>query len=363
MKKKRRLMAVISLILAAVSLWSLQIFSRADEAEATVYEKLAQNEDIRYMIIGDSIGRGSGAEKKELTWFAQLEELLKAKFHNDYKRVSVVQSGATAFEGIYKLQHTEHQGSIDLIFLVFGENDRKYMTEQDFSYFYEMLLRKAKTNYPASEIITITESPLDNELFTNEIERISDHYHAKNVNMRDVFKKSGLADEQLTKDLIHPNGIGYKFYAEELFTVISSLTEANPAIASLVSPIHDAADFSMDRKSYARKMEGDFRYQNGFLKSSAKGSFLEYEFKGTFVGVNVLRSNEGGMLDVFIDGQYYTTLSTWWPFERKRALYAASGLPDGPHTIRFVVKGEQSLQSLLTYSSVSISSIIVPEKQ
>jgi lysophospholipase L1-like esterase len=360
---KRRLMAVISLVLAAASLWSLQIFSRADETEATVYEKLARNEDIRYMIIGDSIGRGSGAEKKELTWFAQLEELLMEKFHNDYTRVSVVQSGSTAFEGIYKLQHTEHQGKIDLIFLVFGENDRKYMTEQDFSYFYEMLLRKAKTKYPASEIITITESPLDNELFTNEIERISNHYHAKNVNMRNVFEKSGLADEQLTKDLVHPNGIGYKFYAEEIFNVISSLTETAPPIAALQPPIHRATDISMSKKSYAGSMEGNFRYHSGFLKSTEKDSFLEYDFAGTFVGVNVLRSDEGGMLDVFIDGQYYTTLSTWWPFERKRALYVASGLSDGPHTIRFVVKGEQSLQSLLTYSSVSISSIIVPEKQ
>jgi lysophospholipase L1-like esterase len=357
---KRRLMLVISLVLGAASLWSLQIFSRADESEATVYEKLARSDDISYMIIGDSIGRGSGAEKKELTWFAQLEELLKEKFHNGYKRVSIVQSGATAFEGIYKLQHAEHHGRIDLIFIVFGENDRKYMKEQDFSYFYEMLVRKAKLNYPGSEIITITESPLDNELFINEIERISSHYHAKNINMRTVFERSGLEDEQLTKDLVHPNGLGYKLYAEELFAAISSYTETNSAIASIEAPIHEAADLSMDRKSYARSMEGSFRYHSGYLKSTEKGSFLEYDFTGTFVGVNVLRSEEGGMLDVFIDGQHSATISTWWPFERERSLYAASGLADGPHTIRFVVKGEQSRHNLLPHSSVSLSSIIVP---
>ncbi|MDO7488454.1 hypothetical protein Q5O89_27070 [Peribacillus frigoritolerans] len=39
-----------------------------------VYQKFQSGQPIQYLVIGDSIGRGSGAEKPNQTWFKQLEK-------------------------------------------------------------------------------------------------------------------------------------------------------------------------------------------------------------------------------------------------------------------------------------------------
>ena len=68
-----------------------------------VYQKFQSGQPIQYLVIGDSIGRGSGAEEPNLTWFKQLENKMSEAndipLHGDY----VVQSGSTAFEGLFKL--------------------------------------------------------------------------------------------------------------------------------------------------------------------------------------------------------------------------------------------------------------------
>lgn len=85
--------------------------------------------------------------------------------HGDY----VVQSGSTAFEGLFKLSQRRKHDHKDLIFFVFGENDRKYMNVDDFTMTYEALMRKAKRLHPNAELFTITESSLKYEEFASAI--------------------------------------------------------------------------------------------------------------------------------------------------------------------------------------------------
>jgi lysophospholipase L1-like esterase len=328
--------------------------------DLTVYEKIEAGSSFNYLIIGDSIGRGAGAESKNLRWYSQLEVLLKDYSGTRARRNMLVQSGATAFEGIYKLQQAPKFRDIDLIFIVFGENDRKYMDSEQFTFFYEKLVRNAKERYPGSEIITIIENPLKQEQFADAIKRVSAHYGAKPLDMRIPFNQSGMLTEQLTTDTVHPNGKGYQLYATSMLKLIKNNIQIDAEIASLPKPLtRDQTLYFYEKKNLSGSK--GFVIENGINISKRPGDYLEYEFEGSILGVKAIRSQDGGMLKVYIDGEYVRTISTWWPFTRERYLYIASGLDKGKHTVRFETLENVSPNNTSDEPFTQISSIIVAQ--
>lgn len=354
---KNKLFALIALLLGAFYILFEQ-FNHDQPDNLTVYEKVADGKSFNYLIIGDSIGRGSGAEKQSLRWFNQLEALIQESYGSKARRHSIVQSGATAFEGLYKLQNSQLTVEMDLVFIVFGENDRKFMDQNEFSFFYEKLILKTKELYPRAEIITFVESSLKQEPFADAIKTVSFKHGAKTLDMRIPFSDSGLLTEHLTSDMIHPNGKGYQLYAQSIFDLMNKNIENKSVIAQSSKSLLSHNYFSLTD-------ETDFARSNGFILedrvfvSKRKGDYLEYEFHGPVLGVNALRHEEGGMMDVYIDGEYVRTLSTWWPFSRKRHIYIASGLSNGRHTVRFEAIDDVSANNISQKSVLRIFSIIV----
>jgi lysophospholipase L1-like esterase len=324
----------------------------------TLYEKLNKAMPIRYVIIGDSIGRGSGAEKSSLKWYRQLERLWKKEYGSRASGKFIVQSGATSFEGLYKMDSHPVDPAVDAVFIVFGENDRKYMKAHDFSLLYESLIRRSLSIFPRAEIITFTESCLPNSEFAKVIEQVSKHYNATNIDMRIPFQKSGLPISKLTKDLIHPNGLGYSLYADEIMTNMKKNINEDKKVASLTVPLFQNTDMSFDVLADFTEQQG-FELQNNYLVSSKKGSYVEFSFYGSVLGLKLLRSPDGGVVNVIIDGEFYTSLSTWWPFERERYLYISNGLSNDLHTVRFEVTGEKSERNISDESVIRLSSIIL----
>lgn len=323
-----------------------------------VYEKINEKKPIRYTVVGDSIGRGSGAEEPGQTWFKILERKMYAergiRMSGDY----IVQSGATAFEGLYKLSQFENAGKSDLVFIIFGENDRKYMKADEFGTLYESLIRKAKAVFPNAEIMTVTESCLTFEDFAAEIGRISSHYHASHIDMRSVFQKSGFSEKELTKDLVHPNGRGYQLYAKTIYRQLMNDANKQKEIAAVVEPLNGNIIDSFETISSFERKDG-FVLKDGQFISNKEGSFLEAVFFGNTLGVKLLRSPDGGEIKVFIDGELATAVSTWWPFSRERYLYVKSGLSNDLHTVRFVVSDRKPRNNSSGKSIIRISSIIV----
>lgn len=359
MKKKGRFIApyaAASLLIIWICFFAFATYGF--DSTLTVYEKISEKKPIRYTVIGDSIGRGSGAETPEQKWFNILESKMYAEHGIRMTGEYSVQSGATAFEGLYKLSQFKNAGKSDLVFIVFGENDRKYMEANDFSVLYESLMRKAKAVFPNAEIMTITESSLTNGRFAEEIEKLSAHYNASHIDMRKVFQKTGISAKELTKDLVHPNGRGYQLYADAIYRQLTQDTEQNKEITAIFEPVNNQTFESFRTLSSFQESQG-FTMKNGYLTSSQKGNYLESEFHGEVLGVKLLRNPDGGKINVYIDGKFETTLSTWWPFERERYLYIASGLSDGHHTVRFEVSGETSRNNLSDNSIIRIASIIV----
>jgi lysophospholipase L1-like esterase len=339
----------------------LTIAKNLENEDQNVYEKMADGGSIDYLIVGDSIGRGSGAETPDLTWFSQLEEMISSKYDATLKRSSIVQSGATAFEGILKLENEMPAKAIDIAFIVFGENDRKYMNPEQFSYYYEVLIRKIKKTNPQAEIITITESCLNEQAFASEIKRVSEYYNAVNIDMRRPFAASGLTAEQLTRDLIHPNGKGYRLYANEIKNVLQANMLHSKAITVLFpDPIHLEADLNFRTETDVIQNNG-FAFSTPYFVSEKKNDSLEYEFTGSSVGVKVLHTAQGGLVEVYIDEKYTTTISTWWPFERERHLFIAGGLRSDFHKINFVSTGESSHPQASGNPTIQIAGIIISD--
>lgn len=352
----------ISLLVAAVIAFLVIQSEHYRSKNLTVYEKIEEGSKFNYLIIGDSIGRGAGAENIDLRWYSHLEVLLKDFTGSRARRNMLVQSGATSFEGIYKLQKSPKFRDIDLIFIVFGENDRKFMNPEQFTFFYEKLIRNAKERYPDSEIITIIESPLKQEQFAEAIKRVSGHYGTKPVDMRIPFKQSGMLTEQLTTDTVHPNGKGYQLYATSILELIKNNIKIDAEIASLPKPLTKGQSFYLYEKKHLSARKG-FTIENGINISRRAGDYVEYEFEGSILGVKATRSPDGGMLKVFIDGEYVRTISTWWPFTRERYLYIASGLDKGRHTVRFETAVNVSPNNTSEKSVTQISSIIVAREK
>lgn len=330
--------------------------------DLNVYEKVADGSAINYLVIGDSIGRGAGAESTELRWYSQFEVLLKDYSGSRSRRNMVVQSGATAFEGIYKFQNAPRFRDIDLIFISFGENDRKYMDQEQFTFFYEKLIRNAKERYPGAEIITFIESPLKQEQYADAIKRVSVHYGAKSLDMRVPFNETGMLTEQLTTDMVHPNGKGYELYAYSILKLIKKNIKSDAEIAGLPKPLMNNGSFNLAEKKHIAARKG-FKREYGVEVSKNPGDYLEYEFFGPILGVTAIRSEIGGKMNVFIDGEYVRTVSTWWPFTRERYLYIASGLESGRHTVRFETLKDASIRNTSEKSIIQISSIIVAKEK
>jgi lysophospholipase L1-like esterase len=362
MLSNKHILFTIMIIIFSSCLILFSIFYRSEktygiEESLSVYEKIAAGQPIRYLVIGDSIGRGSGAEVPELRWFKQLEQMIAAKFGVDMTGEYIVQGGATAFEGLYNLTHSLPTQGHDIVFIVFGENDRKYMNSADFAITYEALIRKAKTLNPNADIVTITESSLSFEDFAAKIKEISAYYRTTHIDMRPVFQQSGLSVDQLTKDQVHPNGMGYKLYAEQIVTFIDENVKNRKMAVPLPQAINEDANLSLRSQIQPTAIHG-FTKKKSHYRSDEQGSYVEYSFRGNILGVSLERSPEGGRVDVYVDGKQLSSISTWWPFTKQRYLFIKNNLDNGPHMVRFEVAGAASKNNTSGESSVRISAII-----
>ncbi|WP_180955336.1 SGNH/GDSL hydrolase family protein [Peribacillus deserti] len=351
------LIVTLTLLAVSTSLFFLTT-SYGSEKNESVYQKINKEDRITYLVIGDSIGRGSGAETPDKRWFSLLETKMKQHHGVHMKGTYLVQSGATALEGLYKLQNEKTLDQVQLIFIVFGENDRKYMTERDFGILYESLIRQSKAKYPAAEIITITESSLTFNNFAEKIKTISSHYKASNADMRPVFENSGKTIKELTRDQIHPNGAGYSLYADTLYQLIEKNRKSGKTIAQLETPINPESEDLLLHQNRNITSEKGFYYKNGFQTSNKAGSSVEYQFNGNLIGVKLLRGPDGGFVDVYIDGKFTAKMNTWWPFYRERIQYIKNGLAEGSHTIRFEVTGEKAASNQTDSAYFRVSSLL-----
>jgi len=89
--------------------------------------------------------------------------------------------------------------------------------------------------------------------------------------------------------------------------------------------------------------------KNQSMFSGTAGDEISFSFEGTGVSIAGNWFKDGGRADVFVDGQLKRTIDCYFNFAKQQHenmnLYHITNLPEGKHTIRFVVKGAKSAES------------------
>ena len=103
---------------------------------------------------------------------------------------------------------------------------------------------------------------------------------------------------------------------------------------------------------------GNYSYFNNWSKKEVKdqskfsgtaGDEISFTFEGTGASIEGNWMKDGGIADVFVDGQLKRTIDCYFNFANQEHqnmnIYHITNLPEGKHTIRLVVKGEKRPES------------------
>lgn len=106
---------------------------------------------------------------------------------------------------------------------------------------------------------------------------------------------------------------------------------------------------------------GDYKDDVHYVE--ADGSAFQYTFTGTGIDYVTELDQSQGDVDVYLDGQFQKTVSTGLaagqPRQAQQAVWSASGLPNGSHTLRVVKKSGAFM--LVDKLDVTLESLLQPD--
>ncbi|MDO4332741.1 MAG: SGNH/GDSL hydrolase family protein [Eubacteriales bacterium] len=206
-------------------------------APVSAYSKLAAGKPVRIAILGDSIGAGADTDLAH-AWYSLLSAWLTKTYGSQITMDNFSIGGTTSLTGYFQSetalrQKVQTDGCYDLVFICYGVND----APENFSLFYESMLRSVKMQNESCQIITFLES--NTQGYTkksDEIRRLSKLYSADVVDTIQAYALSGLSYEELSPDGTHPNTEGHYLYFETIRPVIEANVAQNKQIAPIPAP-------------------------------------------------------------------------------------------------------------------------------
>lgn len=194
------------------------------EAEDSFYQKLVDGFDVNVLIVGDSIGEGSGTQTDGQQWFKQLQTYLRTVNKSKVSVTNVSMGGNASYAGYVRTMALNDDVDYDLAIICYGQNDGL----DGFSTNYESIIRAIRSKYPDCSIISILES--SQRTYTEKmttIQSICEHYSIPVADTIAAFNDSGKAYDDLTGDGVHPNDAGQEIYFETVKAVIDDNVTAS----------------------------------------------------------------------------------------------------------------------------------------
>lgn len=169
--------------------------------------------------MGDSIGAGAGASDKNNKWWALLENDINEKYGCSTYLTNVSMGGNTSYAGYVRTMTIDDNVNYDLVILCYGQND----SEDNFSLYYEAMIRAVKNCYPNASLLAMLESSQrDYTLKMQAIQNIAAYY---TIPVVDTILPFQAEYDSLTDDGVHPNDKGQSIYCKTTMDVITSLVE------------------------------------------------------------------------------------------------------------------------------------------
>ena len=181
------------------------------------YQKLADGFDVNVLIVGDSIGAGSGASDANHRWANLLQYNLQKSYGVKVNLTNVSMGGNASYAGYVRTMALNDGADYDLVVLCYGQNDGK----NNFSLYYESIIRAVRNRYPKASIISVLES--SQKEYTEKmqtIQAIAEHY---GIPIADTIEPFQTNYDALVKDSVHPNDDGQQVYYETVMDVIEPL--------------------------------------------------------------------------------------------------------------------------------------------
>lgn len=267
------------------------------------YEKLKNKEDVNVLIIGDSIGEGSGGEYGKC-WFQLLENAVEEEYGVKYRTRNVSFGGNAAYCGYVSSKIFADGTDYDLAVLCYSQNDGDLKT---LSIYYEAMIRALRTKYDNIDIISILESPQRsiNPKMQTVID-ICEYYGIPTADTITPFNTSEIGYDNLTTDGVHPNNEGQKIYFETVMDVIrAEYAETAERFYSLPEPIKPEVK-NFDKFRYLRAEE--------FRRTDDVTYEADYAFANALLGIDFDIQCGENRVEIFLDGESFHTMTATWDF-------------------------------------------------
>lgn len=234
----------------------------------SVYQKLAYSVDINILIVGDSIGKGSGASTTEERWFNLLKTYLEETYGSTITITNVSLGGNTSYAGYAMVMMLDDNIDYDLAIICYGQND----STTDFDLYYESIIYAIQNRYPDCSIISILES--SQKTYTDKmvtIQEIAEYYEISVADTIAAFNNSGYSDphSSLTSDGVHPNTEGQALYFETVKEVINSNVTNYTGLVDRMPVLNsDVVKFKnfkyIDKSEFTSNEDFSFKYSTSF---------------------------------------------------------------------------------------------------
>ncbi len=174
----------------------------SDKTDYNAYLKLAAGEDINLLIVGESISAQD--------WSADIAEQIKWNFGAECNITNLSMGGNTCYAG-YVRTMIHADGEYDLAVICFGQND----PAEDFSTYYEAVIRTILEKNPGIEIMAVLES--SERTYTEKLKSIIELAEYYEIALAERPERRG----------VHPGELGKELYLDTVMDVLFDHVEKN----------------------------------------------------------------------------------------------------------------------------------------
>ena len=202
----------------AVRLEAMSLFRMMEEAlnapfleydSLNGYQKLACGQDIRMLIVGDSIGAR--------VWTNHVARWIEENYQVVCEAKNISMGGNTSYGGLVSEKLMDEEESWDLAIVCYGQNDLPDVFPEQ----YEALLRELLRRNNRCNVVCVLES--SQREYTEKMQKIielASYYGMQVADTIESFLNSGYSHEKLTEDGVHPNEQGEEIYALTVEAII-----------------------------------------------------------------------------------------------------------------------------------------------
>lgn len=273
------------------------------EAGDSFYQKLVDGFDVNVLIVGDSIGEGSGTQTNGQQWYSQLQAYLKTVNKGKVSVTNVSMGGNASYAGYVRTMALNDDVDYDLAIICYGQNDGT----DGFSTNYESIIRAIKSKYPDCSIISILES--SQRTYTEKmttIQNICEHYSIPVADTIASFNDSGKAYDDLTGDGVHPNDAGQEIYFETVKAVIDDNVAASTGkmadVDVINADVHKFDDFVWYDASSDFERVDDTTFT---ISTSASG----------ILGIDYTYESGDNKADIYVDGELFESPTVTFDYD------------------------------------------------